>query len=60
MLEMPHTPHPVEKIEELEHTAEVGESDTTPLILIGGVWIFAAVAVLVLLAVALLAYKLAT
>jgi hypothetical protein len=50
----------VQKLEELEHTAEVGESDKTPLILIGEVWIFAAIAVLVVLAVSLVAYRLAS
>jgi type VI protein secretion system component VasF len=55
-----HQLHAVQKLEELEHTADVGESDKTPLILIGEVWIFAAIAVLVVLAVSLIAYRLAS
>ena len=35
-----------------EHTADVGESDKTPLILISEVWVFAAIAVFAVLAVA--------
>jgi hypothetical protein len=50
----------VQKLEELEHTAEVGESDKTPLILLGEVWIFAAIAVLAVLAISLIAYRLAS
>jgi hypothetical protein len=46
-------------LRELEHVAEVGESDETPLILIGEVWFAVAIALLVLLALALLAYRLA-
>jgi hypothetical protein len=48
------------KLHELEHTADVGESDKTPLILIGEVWVVAATAALVLIAIALLAYRLAS
>jgi hypothetical protein len=54
------TPRAVRKLHELEHVADVGESDETPLILIGEVWLVAAIAVLVLLGVALLAYRLAS
>jgi hypothetical protein len=50
----------VRKLHELEHVADVGESDETPLILLGEVWFVAAIAVLVLLGVALLAYRLAS
>jgi hypothetical protein len=50
----------VQKLHELEHVADVGDSDETPLILLGDVWLVAAIAVLVLLAVALLAYRLAS
>jgi len=50
----------VRKLHELEHTADVGESEKTPLILIGEVWVVAATAVLVLIAIALLAYRLAS
>jgi hypothetical protein len=49
----------VRRLRELEHVAEVGESDETPLILIGEVWFVVAIALLVLLALALLAYRLA-
>ena len=47
------------KAHELERIADVGESDRTPLILIGEVWVVAATAVLVVLALALLAYDIA-
>jgi len=47
------------KAHELEQIADVGESDRTPLILIGEVWLVAATAVLVVLALALLAYDIA-
>jgi len=49
----------VRKLRELEHVADVGESDETPLILIGEVWFVVAIALVVLLALALLAYRLA-
>jgi len=51
---------PNEKLHELERTADAGESAETPLILIGEVWVACAIAVLVLLALALLAYRLAS
>jgi len=54
------TPRAVRKLHELEHTADVGESGWTPLILLGETWVVSAIAVLVLLAVALLAYRLAS
>ena len=54
------TPRAVRKLHELEHVAEVGESDKTPLILIGGVWVVCAIAVAVTLAIVALAYVLAT
>jgi hypothetical protein len=44
----------------VEHVAEVGESEETPLILLGDVWVVTAVVVLVVLAVSLLAYRLAS
>jgi hypothetical protein len=50
----------VQKLHELEHTADVGESDETPLILLGEVWVVSATAVLALIAIALLAYRLAS
>ena len=48
-----------EELRSLQKTADVGASAETPLILIGEVWVVCAIAVLVLLAVALLAYRLA-
>ena len=49
----------VEKFEELEHTAEVGESAKTPLIVLGNVWVVAAVVVAVVLLLSMIAYWLA-
>jgi hypothetical protein len=54
------TPAVVRKVHELEHVADVGESDETPLILLGEVWVVSATAVFVFLAIALLAYRLAS
>jgi hypothetical protein len=56
----PDTPRAVRKLHDLEHVADVGESDKTPLILIGEVWVVSAIAVLILLAIALLAFRLAS
>jgi hypothetical protein len=56
----PDTPEPVRKLHELEHTADVGEDDRTPLILIGEVWIVAAIAVGVILAISLFAFRVAS
>jgi hypothetical protein len=53
-------PRPVRKLHELEHVGDVGESDQTPVILFGEVWLVSAVTVLVLVAIALLAYRLAS
>jgi hypothetical protein len=44
---------------ELEHEAEAGESDRTPLILLGTVGVFSAAVVLAVLAIVLLVYYLA-
>jgi 5,10-methenyltetrahydromethanopterin hydrogenase len=52
--------HAVEKLRELEHTAEVGESPKTPLILLGDVWVVCAIVVAAVLALSLLAYWLAS
>jgi hypothetical protein len=57
---MHETEHAVEKLRELEHTAEVGESPKTPLILIGDVWVVSALVVAAVLAISLLAYWLAS
>jgi hypothetical protein len=54
------TPRAVRKLHEREHVADVGESDKTPVILFGEVWFVTAVTVLVLVAVSLLAYRLAS
>ncbi len=54
------TPPAARKLHEVEHTADVGESERTPLILLGEVWVVSAAAVLVLVAIALLAYRLAS
>jgi hypothetical protein len=45
---------------ELNQTAASGEDEATPWILLGEVWIVAATAFLTILAVSLLAYRLAT
>jgi hypothetical protein len=48
------------EVRELERVADTGGSSLTPLILLGEVWVVCAVAVLVLIALALLAYRLAS
>jgi hypothetical protein len=55
----PEVERAVEKAHELEHTADVGESPKTPLILLGEVWVVAAAVVVVILALSLVAYRLA-
>jgi hypothetical protein len=52
--------HAGEKVHELEHTADVGESSSTPWIVLGEVWVAAAAVVLVIIALSLLAYRLAS
>ena len=47
-------------LREFEHVADVGESDETPLILIGEAWVVMAIVSLVFLALTLLAYRLAS
>jgi hypothetical protein len=47
------------ELHHLERVADVGASDETPLILIGGVWVVCAFVVLVLLALTLVATRLA-
>jgi hypothetical protein len=47
-----------EKVEDLAHEAEEGESARTPLIVLSGVTIFVAVVVAILLVVAFTAYYL--
>jgi hypothetical protein len=46
----------VEEVKSLEHEAEEGESARTPAILVGGVTLFVAVIVIVVLALAFTAY----
>ena len=53
------SPEPKEELHRLERIADTGASAETPLILLGEVWVVCAIAVLLLLAVALLAYGLA-
>ena len=53
------TPSAVQKVHELEQIADVGEDERTPWILLGRVWVKVATAVLVVLAIALFAYRLA-
>jgi hypothetical protein len=61
MPKRPHdTPRAVRKLHEVERIGDVGESDKTPLILLGEVWAVSAIAVLVLLAIALFAFRLAS
>lgn len=45
-------------LHELEQVADAGESDKTPLVLIGEVWVVVTIALLLFLALALLAYRL--
>jgi hypothetical protein len=52
--------HTEEEIQKLQAEAQVGESAATPLILGLEVWVWTAAAVLVILALSLLAYRLAT
>jgi len=47
-----------EKVEDLAHEAEEGESARTPLIVLSGVMIFVAIVVAILLVVAFTAYYL--
>jgi cobalamin biosynthesis protein CobD/CbiB len=48
----------VEEVKHLEHEAEEGESARTPAILVGGVAMFVTVVVIVILALAFIAYYL--
>ncbi len=54
-----HEPEPLEKLHELEHIADVGEDERTPLILIGEVWVVCAIVVLVVLLISLFAFHIA-
>ena len=56
----PHKePRIVEEVSELEQVARTGESPKTPLILLADAWVVSALAFLVMLALVLLAYRLA-
>jgi hypothetical protein len=50
---------PADKVRQLERVADTGRSPWTPLILIGEVWFVCAIVVLLLLVIALFAYRLA-
>jgi hypothetical protein len=52
--------HVEDKIKQLEAEAEVGESPATPLILGMEVWVWTSAAVLIILALSLLAYRVAS
>lgn len=52
-------PHLKAELEGLQHEADVGESARTPLILLGEVWVFCAIAVAIGITIGLLAYHLA-
>lgn len=52
-------PDPIEKAQELEHEAEVGESERTPWLVLGGVHVIVAAVVAVVLTIAFVAYLLA-
>jgi len=49
----------IEEVRELEQIAKTGGSSKTPLILLADAWVVSALVVLVMLALALLAYRLA-
>ena len=49
----------VEEVRDLEQIAKTGGSSKTPLILLADAWVVSALAVVVMLALALLAYRLA-
>jgi hypothetical protein len=51
---------PRARAHELEHTADVGESEKTPWILLGETWVVVSILVLAVLVVSILAYRLAT
>jgi hypothetical protein len=48
------------ELHELKEEADLGESAKTPLIVLGEVWVVCAIAVVILLAISLLAYWLAS
>jgi hypothetical protein len=48
------------KLHELEHIANIGEDDRTPLLLMGEMWIVSAIIVGVILALSLFAFHVAS
>jgi hypothetical protein len=54
------TPEAVRKLQEIEHAGDVGEDERTPLIALGETWVVVAIAVVVVLAVTLIAFYLAS
>jgi hypothetical protein len=50
----------VEKLRELEHTADVGESSKTPWIVLGDVWVVTSIVVAAIILLSVIAYWLAT
>jgi len=50
----------IQELREREQVADSGESAETPAILIGDIWVVVSIAFLVVLAISLLAYRLAT
>jgi len=50
----------MQELHERERVADAGESAETPAILIGEIWVVVSIAFLVVLAVSLLAYRLAS
>jgi hypothetical protein len=54
------TPKIVRRLHDERHIAEIGESDRTPLILVGEVWVVVATVALAVLALSLFAYRLAS
>ncbi len=55
---MPTTRPLARKARDLEQVADLGESEETPWIVIGGVWLFYAAGFAIAVAIALLAYRL--
>jgi len=55
-----HSSEAVETLRERRQIADAGVSEKTPWILIGELWVVIATAVLVVLSLSLLAYRLAT
>jgi hypothetical protein len=56
----PHSENAVEELRRLEQVAERGESEETPWLVLGWVWIVCAVAFLVVAGTVFVAYRLAT